>query len=178
MCIRDSFYLRSGKRLASQVSEIAVRFKRAPMLLFEEMAEREGVAPPEPHSNYLVLRIQPNEGISLSFASKRPGMRMQLDDVTMDFLYGTAFAERSPEAYERLLLDALRGDAALFTRSDEVEYAWRFVTSILDGWAAMPPPAFPNYYPFSDGPEEAAHLMAGTAHWRSIAAASLTGGPC
>jgi glucose-6-phosphate 1-dehydrogenase len=172
------FLLRSGKRLAAQVSEIAVRFKRPPMLLFSEMARREGVAPPEPRSNYLVLRIQPDEGISLSFASKRPGMRMQLDDVTMDFLYDTTFNERSPEAYERLLLDALRGDAALFTRSDEVEYAWRFATSVLEGWAQLPPPNFPNYYPFSDGPEEAAHLMPGTAHWRSLTLAARSGGPC
>ena len=172
------FLLRSGKRLAAQVSEIAVRFKRPPMLLFSEIAQREGVAPPEPRSNYLVLRIQPDEGISLSFASKRPGMRMQLDDVTMDFLYDNAFDERSPEAYERLLLDALRGDAALFTRSDEVEYAWRFVTSVLAGWAELPAPSFPNYYPFSDGPEEASHLMPGTAHWRSLTAAARSGGPC
>jgi len=172
------FLLRSGKRLAAQVSEIAVRFKRPPMLLFSEIAEREGLAPPQPRSNWLVLRIQPDEGISLSFASKRPGMMMQLDEVTMDFLYDRAFTERSPEAYERLLLDALRGDASLFTRSDEVEYAWRFITSILDGWAAQPPPHFPNYYPFSDGPEEASRLMHPGAHWRSIAAAAKSGGPC
>jgi glucose-6-phosphate 1-dehydrogenase len=172
------FLLRSGKRLAAQVSEIAVRFKRPPMLLFSEMAEREGLAPPEPRSNYLVLRIQPDEGISLSFSSKRPGMRVQLDEVTMDFLYDRTFSQRSPEAYERLLLDALRGDAALFTRSDEVEYAWRFITSVINGWASLPPPTFPNYYPFSDGPEEANHLMVGTAHWRSIAAAARSGGPC
>ena len=82
------------------------------------------------------MRIQPDEGISLSFACKRPGMQLQLDEVRMDFVYGEAFHARSPEAYERLLLDALRGDASLFTRSDEVEYAWRFITSILDGWAA------------------------------------------
>ncbi len=172
------FLLRSGKRLAAQVSEIAVRFKRPPMLLFSEIAQREGMPPPEPRSNYLVLRIQPNEGISLSFSSKRPGMRMQLDEVNMDFLYDSAFSERSPEAYERLLLDALRGDAALFTRSDEVEYAWRFITSVIKGWGALPPPSFPNYYPFSDGPEEASHLMPGTAHWRSIADAARSGGPC
>ena len=172
------FLLRSGKRLAAQVSEIALRFKRPPMLLFSEIAQREGVAPPNPRSNWLVLRIQPDEGISLSFASKRPGMMMQLDEVTMDFLYDHAFTERSPEAYERLLLDALRGDAALFTRSDEVEYAWRFITSVIDGWAALPPPTFPNYYPFSDGPEEASRLMLGTARWRSIAEAARSGGPC
>jgi glucose-6-phosphate 1-dehydrogenase len=172
------FYLRSGKRLPAQVSEIALRFRRPPMLLFQQLAEREGVAPPEVHSNWLVLRIQPDEGISLSFACKRPGIAMQLEQVTMDFCYGSAFRQRTPEAYERLLLDALRGDASLFTRSDEVEYAWRFITSILDGWAALPPPAFPNYYPFTEGPVEAARLMEGTtAHWRSIGA-SAGGGPC
>jgi glucose-6-phosphate 1-dehydrogenase len=173
------FLLRSGKRLTAQVSEIALRFKRPPMLLFQEIAKREGFAAPEPRSNYLVLRIQPDEGISLSFACKRPGMQVVLEDVTMDFRYGHAFQQRSPEAYERLLLDALRGDAALFTRSDEVEYAWRFVSSILDGWAALPPPVFPNYYPFTDGPEEANRLLHGmTAHWRSIADAAKRGGPC
>ena len=173
------FLLRSGKRLTAQVSEIALRFKRPPMLLFREIAEREGLHLPEPRSNYLVLRIQPNEGISLSFACKRPGMQMLLDTVTMDFLYGHAFSQRSPEAYERLLLDALRGDASLFTRSDEVEYAWRFISSILDGWKELPPPPFPNYYPFSDGPEEASRLLHGlTARWRTIADAAQSGGPC
>lgn len=89
----------------------------------------------------------------------------------MDFVYGEAFHERSPEAYERLLLDALRGDASLFTRSDEVEYAWRFITSLLDGWAKLPPPQFPNYYPFTEGPTEAERLLEGTsARWRPIAA--------
>ena len=124
---------------------------------------------PQPKSNVLVLRIQPDEGISLSFACKRPGMRVQLADVNMDFFYGQAFQQRSPEAYERLLLDALRGDASLFTRSDEVEYAWRFITSIHEGWASLPPPKFPNYYPFTDGPDEANRLMAGTlTHWRLL----------
>lgn len=173
------FFLRSGKRLSAQVSEIAVRFKRPPMLLFKELAEREGVSLREPRSNWLVLRIQPDEGISLSFACKRPGMVMELDEVTMDFLYDRAFDQRSPEAYERLLLDALRGDASLFTRSDEVEYAWRFISSILDGWAELPPPVFPNYYPFTDGPEEAQRLLAGTtARWRSLTEAARSGGPC
>jgi glucose-6-phosphate 1-dehydrogenase len=163
------FLLRSGKRLAAQLSEIAVRFKRPPMLLFREQAVREHCAPPEPHANWLVLRIQPNEGINLSFACKRPGMQLQIDEVTMDFVYGAAFHERAPEAYERLLLDAMRGDASLFTRSDEVEYAWRFVSSILDGWAALPAPPFPNYYPFTDGPADAGRLLSGSwAHWRRI----------
>jgi glucose-6-phosphate 1-dehydrogenase len=165
------FFLRSGKRLSATLTEIAVRFKRPPMLLFREFAAREGFEAPEPRANWLVMRIQPNEGISLSFACKRPGMQFQLDEVTMDFVYGEAFHERSPEAYERLLLDALRGDASLFTRSDEVEYAWCFITSILAGWAELPPPPVPNYYPFTEGPAEANRLMAGSsARWRPIQA--------
>ncbi|MGH7790043.1 MAG: glucose-6-phosphate dehydrogenase [Candidatus Binatia bacterium] len=163
------FLLRSGKRLAAQVSEIGVRFKRPPMLFFREVAQQQGLAPAQPRANWLVLRIQPHEGISLSFACKRPGMVVRLDDVTMDFDYQDTFQTRSPEAYERLLLDALRGDASLFTRSDEVEYAWRFVTSLIDGWAAMPPPAFPNYYPFTEGPDEVSRLLTGlSAKWRSL----------
>jgi len=87
----------------------------------------------------------------------------------MDFSYGEVFRQRSPEAYERLLLDALRGDASLFTRSDEVDYAWRFITSVFEGWAHFPPPVFPNYYPFTDGPDEADRLMEGTqAQWRPL----------
>ncbi|MGH7819920.1 MAG: glucose-6-phosphate dehydrogenase, partial [Candidatus Binatia bacterium] len=166
------FLLRSGKRLRKRVSEIAVEFKQPPMHLFRELAEEEddAIAPPRPKSNLLVLRIQPNEGISLSFACKQPGMRIQLAEVDMDFYYGEAFQQRSPEAYERLLLDALRGDASLFTRSDEVDYAWRFITSIHEGWASLPPPTFPSYYPFSDGPDEASRLLAGTqAAWRPLA---------
>ena len=94
-------------------------------------------------------------------------MQVHLETVNMDFFYGRAFQQRSPEAYERLLLDALRGDASLFTRSDEVDYAWRFISSIHQGWAYLPPPTFPNYYPFTDGPEEATRLMEGlSASWR------------
>ena len=164
------FYLRSGKRLPRRVSEIALQFKEPPLRLFRHLSDADGeLKMPAPHANVLVLRIQPDEGISLSFACKRPGMKVELEEVTMDFYYGQAFAERSPEAYERLLLDALRGDQSLFTRSDEVEYAWRWATSILDAWAALPPPSFPNYYPFSEGPEEATHLFVGTnAQWRPL----------
>jgi glucose-6-phosphate 1-dehydrogenase len=163
------FLLRTGKRLAKRVSEIAVQFKDPPMHLFRDVEATEDVAPARPKSNLLVLRIQPNEGISLSFACKRPGLLVQLEEVDMDFYYGEAFQERSPEAYERLLLDALRGDPSLFTRSDEVEYAWRYITSIHQGWAGLPPPKFPNYFPFTDGPDEANRLLEGTqAHWRSI----------
>jgi glucose-6-phosphate 1-dehydrogenase len=165
------FLLRSGKRLAKRVSEIAVEFKQPPMHLFRQFDDAsDEVVVARPKSNLLVLRIQPDEGISLSFACKRPGIKIQLDEVHMDFFYGHAFQQRSPEAYERLLLDALRGDPSLFTRSDEVDYAWRFITSIHQGWANLPPPVFPNYYPFTDGPDEANRLLEGTqARWRSLA---------
>jgi glucose-6-phosphate 1-dehydrogenase len=154
------FILRTGKRLAQRVSEIAITFKQPPQRLFCELVESNG-GPPVPTSNVLSFRIQPEEGISLTFASKQPGMRVLLDDVRMDFFY-QSFQKRSPEAYERLLLDALRGDASLFTRSDEVEHAWRFISSIHAGWAELPPPSFPNYAPFSEGPPELLRLFRGT----------------
>jgi glucose-6-phosphate 1-dehydrogenase len=151
------FILRTGKRLARRVSEIAITFKKPPQHLFRELAELNG-GPLVPMSNVLLFHLQPSEGISLTFASKQPGMRVKLDEVRMDFFY-EAFKKRSPEAYERLLLDALRGDAALFTRSDEVEYAWQLVTSIHKGWAELPPPRFPNYAPLSEGPAEMQRLF-------------------
>jgi glucose-6-phosphate 1-dehydrogenase len=153
------FFLRTGKRLKQRVSEIAITFKQPPLHMFRELLDADGerVRPP---SNVLLVRIQPNEGIALTFAAKQPGMQVHLDEVKMDFEY-TDFKRRSPEAYERLLLDALRGDASLFTRSDEVEHAWRFVQSILDGWKSLPPPKFPNYFPGSDGPDEADRLFEG-----------------
>ena len=157
------FYLRTGKRLREKVSEIAVTFKHPPLHLFRELVDSDG-APPKPQSNVLSMRIQPNEGISLTFAAKQPGMQVHLDEVRMDFAY-SAFHRRSPEAYERLLLDALRGDASLFTRADEVDFAWQFISSIQAGWARLPPPAFPNYAPLSDGPEEARRLFDG---WRPL----------
>ncbi|HEY6562741.1 MAG TPA: glucose-6-phosphate dehydrogenase [Polyangiaceae bacterium] len=162
------FLLRTGKRLASRVSEIAVTFKQPPLHLFRELVEDETEAA-RPLSNVLILRIQPDEGIGLTFASKQPGMQVHLDEVRMDFFY-KAFQKRSPEAYERLLLDALRGDASLFTRSDEVEHAWRFISAVHAGWANLPPPAFPNYRPFGEGPEQAQRLFDGTGGaWRPLA---------
>jgi glucose-6-phosphate 1-dehydrogenase len=166
------FFLRSGKRLAKRVSEIAVQFKQPPLHLFRHLGDDDEFSHSGPRSNILVLQIQPDEGISLSFACKQPGMRIQLQEVNMDFFYGEVFQERAPEAYERLLLDALRGDASLFTRSDEVECSWRFIQSIHDGWANLPPPTFPNYYPFTDGPDEALRLFEGTqGRWRSLSEA-------
>jgi glucose-6-phosphate 1-dehydrogenase len=151
------FLMRSGKRLCRRLTEIAIQFADPPLHLFRHLTNGDAT----PQANVLIFRIQPDEGISLSFACKRPGVRLELATVQMDFFYHMAFAQRSPEAYERLLLDALRGDPSLFTRSDEVEHAWRFVTPILETWAAEPPPAFPNYAPFTDGPEPAARLLDG-----------------
>jgi glucose-6-phosphate 1-dehydrogenase len=146
-------FIESGKRLPARLTEIEIQFSQPPMCLFREFAE----CPPEPNS--LVMRIQPNEGISLSFACKQPGPRFAVQDVKMDFSYGTTFSQRSPEAYEKLLLDALRGDASLFTRSDEVEAAWRFISTIEDAWRKLPAPVFPNYEPATHGPEEAKRLL-------------------
>jgi glucose-6-phosphate 1-dehydrogenase len=145
-------FIETGKRLQSRLTEIEVRFSQPPLCLFREFAE----CPPNPNS--LTIRIQPNEGISLSFACKSPGTRFAVQDVNMDFSYGRTFGQRSPEAYERLLLDALRGDPSLFMRSDEVEAAWRFITPILEAWKRLPEPAFPNYEPGSEGPVEANRL--------------------
>jgi glucose-6-phosphate 1-dehydrogenase len=145
--------LETGKRLANHLTEIQIEFSQPPLCLFRQFAE----CPPNP--NLLVIRIQPNEGISLSFACKRPGTQFAVQDVNMDFSYDRAFDQRSPEAYERLLLDALRGDPSLFTRSDEVEAAWRFISAIEEAWTQLPDPAFPNYDPASRGPAEAKRLL-------------------
>ena len=129
------FYLRTGKRLPHRVTEIAIEFKLPPLNLFTtvecegDICDLVGAQP-----NTLVFRIQPRESISLRFSTKRPGMQYQVHPVTMDFAYKSAFQIGLPEAYERLLLDVLRGDSTLFTRSDEHEAAWRFLTPILDYW--------------------------------------------
>ncbi|HLX60748.1 MAG TPA: glucose-6-phosphate dehydrogenase [Planctomycetota bacterium] len=166
------FYLRTGKRLPDRRSEIAVTFKRPPMSLFPHNRDTDYcLMSANPVPNELVLHIQPKEGISLSMACKQPGMQMVLDEVDMDFEYEEAFEQRSPEAYERLLLDAMRGDASLFTRVDEVFQAWSFVNSLQSAWAELPPPAFPNYAPFGDGPADAMKLVnADGTCWRPIRA--------
>ncbi|HEY0985261.1 MULTISPECIES: glucose-6-phosphate dehydrogenase [unclassified Schlesneria] len=161
------FYLRTGKRLPARVSEIAIQFKHPPLNLFNtvecdgDMCALVGAKP-----NKLVFRIQPSESIKLSFSTKRPGMQYQIHPVTMDFDYKT-FTQPLPEAYERLLLDVLRGDSTLFMRSDELEAAWKFVTPILDYWnqhKIVPEP----YRSGTWGPRAADQLLQSEGHnWRS-----------
>ena len=155
------FYLRTGKRLARKVTEIAVTLKPVPHLAFEQ-AGSVGVRP-----NVLVFTVQPNEGVSVSLSAKIPGTRMSLRPVNMEFLYGTTFLSQSPEAYERLLLDAMRGDATLFTRDDEVEAQWRIIDPVLRGWAAGDG-AVPRYEAGTQGPAEAETLLVGEDRWRLV----------
>ena len=122
------FYLRTGKAMPSRVTEISVQFKRAPLALFA----RAGV--PAVDANVLAIRVQPDEGILLRFGAKVPGQGLQIRNVNMDFRYGSSFAVDSPDAYETLLLDAMIGDASLFTRDDEVERAWEILEPVLDAW--------------------------------------------
>ena len=153
------FYLRTGKRLAKRATEIAIQFRRVPHSPFGgHVATPMGVLPPDAiDPNLLVLRIQPDEGITLRFVAKVPGQAMRIRSVNMDFLYGSSFLKESPDAYERLLLDCMLGDATLFARADELEQAWRICTAILDGWRAHPPDpsSFPNYEAGTWGPDEA-----------------------
>ena len=157
------FYLRTGKRLPRRTTEIAIQFRRVPHSPFGGHVAMPGNVPPpdaiEP--NLLLLRIQPDEGISLRFSAKAPGQRMKIRSVNMDFFYGTSFQRASPDAYERLLLDCMLGDATLFAREDEVEEAWRVCTAILDGWRAHPPDRVhcPNYVAGTWGPREADDFM-------------------
>ena len=147
------FYLRTGKRLPSRASEIAIQFKTAPHQPFAQTAV-QGLTP-----NVLVMRIQPHEGASLKIAAKIPGPVMRLRTVNMDFFYGSSFLVESPDAYERLVLDCMLGDPTLFAREDEVERAWALADSVETAWAAQPPPQFPNYAAGTWGPEEADGLI-------------------
>jgi glucose-6-phosphate 1-dehydrogenase len=147
------FYLRTGKRLAKRITEIAIQFKRPPYLLFR------GTGAEQMQPNVLSLRIQPNEGISLLFSAKVPGQEMRLRTVNMDFLYGSSFGVEPPEAYERLLLDCMLGDSTLFTRIDETELAWQLVDTIERGWSKLPASAMPQYEPGTWGPKDADALI-------------------
>ena len=155
------FYLRTGKRLARKITEIAVRLKPVPHLAFQQHGS-VGVEP-----NQLILTVQPNEGVSLSLMAKIPGARMAVRPVNMEFLYGTSFLSQSPEAYERLILDTMRGDATLFARNDEVEAAWRICDPILEAWKRMPGP-LPQYPAGSQGPEEANAILEDGEAWRAL----------
>jgi glucose-6-phosphate 1-dehydrogenase len=155
------FYLRTGKRLARKVTEIAVTLKPVPHLTFSQDGSL-GVLP-----NQLILTLQPNEGVSLRLGAKIPGSRMVIRPVHMEFLYGTAFLSQSPEAYERLITDAMRGDATLFTRDDEVEAQWRICDPILQAWESTPGP-LARYEAGSQGPKQADDLLLPEQSWRAI----------
>jgi glucose-6-phosphate 1-dehydrogenase len=157
------FYLRTGKRLPKRLTEVAIQFRQPPMMMF-------GDAEAVPNQRtQLVLRVQPDEGVSLLFAAKMPGMRMRLQPVKMDFRYGSTFGSDPPEAYERLLLDAMLGDATLFIRADEVDYSWQLFTPMLEAWAAGPRPRFPNYEPGTWGPERTNTLLVDPdTAWRRV----------
>lgn len=154
------FYVQAGKRLPKRVTEVQVQLKPVPDVLFARTAA-EGLRP-----NRLILRIQPDEGASFEVCSKVPGPGVKIQSVQMDFKYGSAFAVPVHDAYERLLLDALRGDASLFARGDEVEAAWEVVTPILDAWEHLTCPVFPNYPAGTWGPKAVANLLREGQVWR------------
>lgn len=167
------FYIRSGKRLAKSITEIAIHFKSAPHRLFKEAMDSftdgkggEGLNA----ANVLVLQIQPEEGISLKFATKQPGQTNQLRHLNMDFKYGTAFGVRSATAYERLIHDCLMGDPSLFSRTDQVEVCWKFIDPVLQAWSNKSNNVdFPNYAAGSWGPQASDDLIASTGHaWRRL----------
>jgi glucose-6-phosphate 1-dehydrogenase len=155
------FYLRTGKRLPSRMTEIALMFQRAPHLPFSKTDTEEL------GQNALVIRVQPDEGITVRFGSKVPGSAMEVRDVNMDFAYGESFTESSPEAYERLLLDVLIGDPPLFPRHREVELSWKILDPIEDFWATH---AKPEQYPAgTPGPAGADALIARDGRaWRRL----------
>jgi glucose-6-phosphate 1-dehydrogenase len=159
------FYLRSAKRMPKRVTEIAIHFKEAPHLFFGRRGG-QGIRP-----NVLTIRIQPDEGIALNFGSKLPGPVMEVAPVTMEFRYGSSFGVDPPEAYERLILDCMLGDGTLFTRADEVEASWSWISKIHQHWAKLDAdgaaPALPTYPAGNWGPEEADQLLrADGRQWR------------
>lgn len=156
------FYIRSGKRLPKRSTELAIIFKEVPGILFSKRRKRG-------ENNVLVMRIQPNEGISLKINSKVPGPQSPIQPVKMDFNYGSYFGLSPPEAYERLICDCMLGDGTLFARGDEVLTSWKLMTPILQRWQENPPSDFPNYASGTWGPKAADDMLAKNGHqWRLI----------
>ncbi|RMD88088.1 MAG: glucose-6-phosphate dehydrogenase [Candidatus Dadabacteria bacterium] len=156
-------YIRTGKRLPKRITEISVLFKRPPDILFKNLSYR-GV-----DQNVLAIQIQPREGISLKICSKPPGPRLRAEPVVMEFNYGHSFGVPSPEAYERLLLDAMKGDATLFTRDDEIEEAWDILDPVLHHWETKDSPPLYTYEAGTWGPKEAANLLKSSGRrWRRL----------
>ena len=162
------FYVRTGKHLGRSLTEVAVHLKRTPQALFARTPDDE-IDP-----NVIVLQIQPNEGITVTFGAKRPGFEMRTTTVHMDFCYQRAFGVESPDAYEMLLLDVMRGDATLFIRGDEAEAQWRLITPIEEAWANDKPSELPVYESGSEGPAEAEELLTRNGHrWRRFSEANF-----
>jgi glucose-6-phosphate 1-dehydrogenase len=159
------FYLRAGKRLAKRATEITIQFKQPPQLLFKGQSG----SCKELQPNLITMRIQPDEGISLRFGAKVPSPNMEICPVIMDFNYAEAFGKSSANGYERLLLDAMLGDATLFAHRDGVEATWTLLTPILEQWAAGKPKGFPNYASGTWGPESGDELLARDGRaWRKL----------
>jgi glucose-6-phosphate 1-dehydrogenase len=156
------FYVRTGKRLKDRVTEIVIQFRRVPLMLFQRTAVEHLTR------NRLVLHIQPKEGISMEFQAKIPGPIVKLESVNMDFKYADYFKDIASTGYERLLYEAMIGDATLFQRADTVEVAWGVVQPVIDVWSALTPRNFPNYAAGSWGPKEADELIErDSRHWRN-----------
>ncbi len=160
-------YLRAGKRLKKQATEISIQFKQPPLLIFNRLQNSGPCQEIQP--NLLTIRIQPDDGISLRFGAKVPtSPNMDVCPVIMDFDYAAAFGKSSANGYERLLLDAMLGDQTLFAHRDGVETTWGLYTPILQAWAAKKPQVFPNYFAGSWGPECSDHLLEKGGHvWRN-----------
>jgi glucose-6-phosphate 1-dehydrogenase len=156
------FYLRTGKRLARKVTEIAVTLKPVPHLAFQSIGSI-GV-----QANQIILTVQPDEAVSVSLGAKIPGARMRIRPVNMEFHYGTSFLSESPEAYERLILDAMRGEATLFTRNDEIEALWGIIDPILTAWREDTDSPIPEYAAGLAGPREADRLLVDHHRWRRL----------
>ncbi len=159
------FYIRTGKSMTRRTTEIAIRFKQAPMALFETTDCSSMSA------NWLVIQVQPEEGISLQFEVKRPGPLVELQSVKMNFAYKDWFPPQQNVGYETLLYDVMIGDQTLFQRADQVEQGWRIVQPVLEAWAKAIPDDFPNYIAGTAGPAEADALLArdGGRSWRPVA---------